>query len=183
MHATPGAQPPEPAGAAWRQQSLRVVQRTPQREPAPLPVGIAALLPWRTFAQHGLLGDPHSLVIAFEVENRGVGVAPLVDLSVAFAVPEVLLASDGSVETAWQDGGRGWSTAVGRIGDTAQVSLAYGTPLAEGDVVGATFRIRLRPDTDLSLRPIEVTATGYARVPDLPAEPSALALGVERLEL
>lgn len=182
MHADTGALPFEPAGAAWRQQALRVIQRTPDASLTSQPTGIAALLRGRTFAQHGLLGDPHSLVLAFAVENRGEGSAPLVEVSVSFAVPGAVFASDGSVTAAWLEGGQQWSPAVGRIGDTAQVGLSHRGTLMGGESLGGAFRIRLRPGTDLSLTPIEVTASGYAQMPDRPVTPSALALNVERLE-
>ena len=135
MQDNTGAQSSEPVGAAWRQQALRVIQRAPGASLSTLPAGAAALLPGRTFAQHGVLGDPHSLVLAFAVENRGVGSAPLVEVSVSFAVPGALFASDGSVTAGWQEGGQQWSAAVGRIGDTAQVGLSHRGALLDGPAV------------------------------------------------
>ncbi|GIG53759.1 hypothetical protein [Demequina activiva] len=182
MHSTTGAQPYEPVGAAWRQQALRVVHRAPEAALSTLPTGHAALLPGRTFAQHGLLGEPDALVVAFAVENRGRGVAPLAELSVSFSVPGVLFAEDGSVQAGWQEGEEGWSATAGRIGDEAQVGLSHRGTVLDGATVGGAFRILLRPDADLSRTRIEVTATGFAQIPERPVMPSALAVAVDRLE-
>lgn len=173
---------PTLAGAAWRQQALRVV-RTPENAVSALPTGTVTLVPERTFAQHGVLGDPDALVLSFEIVNAGRGVAPLVDVAVSFAVPAILFDEDDVIDARWQEGGEGWTVAVARIGDTAQITLSARELVRDGGVVSGAFRVRLRAAADLRRLPLEVVASGYVNVPDRPARGSALAVPVERLEL
>ena len=171
----------EPAGAAWRQQALRVL-RAPTVTTSAMPLGSIELLSECTFAQHGILGDPQCLVVAFAVRNRGVEVAPLVDVAVSFAVTGAMFREDGGVLAGW-DGGFGWTYTATRMGETAQITLSSAELLRDGAVTGATFRIRVRDGVDMSGVPLEISAIGHAEVPDRPATPSALSVPVERLEL
>lgn|GEM_PF-6173143 len=173
---------PRLAGAAWRQQALKVV-RAPASAAAMMPAGTVMLVPDRTFAQHGILGDPDALVLSFEIVNAGRGAAPLVDIAVSFAVPAAHFAGDDGLDAGWHEGGEGWTFGAVRVGDTAQVTLSTSESVRDGAAVRGAFRVRMRADADLRHLPLEVVATGYVDVPDRPARGSALAVPVERLDL
>jgi hypothetical protein len=170
----------ESAGAAWRQQALRVVRRAPEAAMSMMPLGAVELLPERTFAQHGVLGDPQVLVVAFAVHNRGADVAPLADVAVSFAVPAAAFDALDRVQAGWQDG-FGWSFVTSRVGDVAQITLHSSELLRDGASTGATFWVRVQPGADVSA-PLLLHATGHAEAPHRPAAPSSLQVPVERLE-
>ncbi|WP_062136351.1 hypothetical protein [Demequina aestuarii] len=176
-------------GALWRRQSLRVV-RSAAAEGAGHSAGLGIsvgpgsvrIRRDRTFAQHGLLGRPHTLVVTVGVENGGADAGEVSGIDVTFDIPGACLAEDSASAAGWCEPADGWSFTVTSFDDRATIALTHHGLVTVGGVAEATFQLSLARHAQL-MEGLTLRASSRTHGADQQSQASALTLPVERLAL
>ncbi|WP_084039220.1 hypothetical protein [Demequina sp. NBRC 110053] len=164
--------------ATLRQQAVRVVRSHAGPAVPARPLGTVRLRPDATFAQHGMLGAKHALLIHVGVQNDGVDVAPLPEVDIAFEIRDAQFDESGVANAGWITREAHWTFSAARIVSTAAITLSYRGMLGAGSTAEAVLGVMLEPDARPA--PIELWAHGRTG-PDTLAASTSLTVPVSRI--
>lgn len=157
-------------GALWRCQALRVVHAEPGR---------GRLVAERTFAQHGLLGSPHTLAVTVALAPAEGSPGAVASADVRFDLPVRWLAAEP--DARWLDTSVGWDFALTSDGHTATIVLSYRGSVGPHSVTESTFGLALTSDADLTGR-LTLATSSPQRDTAYGQWTSPVAIAVDRLE-
>lgn len=175
-------------GALWRRQALRVVPAAPVGAGRSAVPGMSAapghvrIRPDRTFAQHGLLGRPHTLVVTVGVEHWDVEHGGASGIDVTFDVPAACLAHDSASAAGWCEPADGWSFTITALDDRATVALTHHGRVPAGGLAEATFQLTLAERAELT-DGLTLQMSSRASGVGQRSQASAVTIPVDRLAL